>query len=80
MVGAIEIGSICVKTTGRRAGKTAVVVDFDKSGFAVIDGASLKRKKCNIRHLLPTGKKIELKKGASHEEVVKHLGKNHTRK
>ncbi|MFH1257204.1 MAG: 50S ribosomal protein L14e [Candidatus Diapherotrites archaeon] len=73
MAGAIEIGSICVKTTGRSAGKTAVVVDFDKEGFAVIDGTALKRKKCNIRHLLPTGKKVEIKKGASHEEVVKKL-------
>ena len=70
----IEIGTICVKTKGREAGRKAAIVDFDgKSKFALIDGPKVKRRKCNLSHLFPTGKKISIKKNASHDEVVKHM-------
>lgn len=70
----IEIGTICIKTTGRTAGKKVVVLDIDeKSNFALIDGLHFKRKKVNLLHLFPTGKKIEVRKNEVHEEVVKLL-------
>jgi large subunit ribosomal protein L14e len=69
----IEIGSVCIKTRGRSAGKLAVIVDLDGKGFATVDGKELKRKRCNLRHLMPTGKKIDIKKSTSHEEVLKKL-------
>lgn len=70
----LEIGSVCVKTRGREAGKKVVIVDLDsKANFATIDGPEVKRKKCNVRHLFPTGKKMDIKKNASHEEIVKHM-------
>ncbi|AJF60368.1 MAG: 50S ribosomal protein L14e [Candidatus Diapherotrites archaeon] len=72
MAAAIEVGVVCIKTKGREAGRKAVIVDIEK-GFAIIDGLNVKRKKCNIFHLFPTGKRVSLKKGAKHEEVLNAL-------
>lgn len=58
-----------MKITGRDAGKKCVVVDTDKN-FAVIDGET-RRRKCNPSHLEPLDKTLDIKKGASHEEVAK---------
>jgi len=68
----METGRICLKTRGREAGKKAVIVSIDeKTGFAVIDGKDVKRRKCNLRHLFPTNKKVDIKKDAKHDEIVK---------
>ncbi len=63
-----EIGRICVKLAGRDAGGESVIVDVLDDKFVMIDG-NVRRKKCNIIHLEPTSKKIDIKKGASHSEV-----------
>ena len=68
-----EIGTVCVKTAGRDAGKTCVVVEAAKDGFVVVEGET-RRRKCNIRHLEATEKTVEVKSGASHTEVMKALG------
>jgi len=65
----IETGRLCVKTAGRDAGKTCVVVDMITDKFVLIDG-EVRRRRCNINHLEPLKQKIEIKKGASHEDVV----------
>lgn len=65
----IEIGSLCVKIAGRDARCMCVVVDILDDKFVMIDGQT-RRKKCNIKHLEPIGKKLDIKKGASHEEVT----------
>ncbi len=70
---AIEVGRVCVKTAGRDAGKQAVVVKLVDKNFAIIDGKHIKRRKCNLIHLFPTEKKIDLKENAAHEDVLKHL-------
>ncbi|MEM4282227.1 MAG: 50S ribosomal protein L14e [Candidatus Woesearchaeota archaeon] len=67
-----EIGRICVKIAGRDAGKACAVVDVINERMVLIDGAT-RRRKCNIAHLEPLDKKIDIKKGASHEEVVAAL-------
>ena len=66
---AIEIGRVCIKTAGRDAGNYCVVVDAQDDNFVLIDGGT-RRRKCNILHLEPTTKQIELSKGASHEAVA----------
>lgn len=66
----LEVGRVCIKTKGREAGKKAVIVELEK-GFALIDGEGIRRRKCNPRHLFPTGMKIGISKGAKHEEVIK---------
>ncbi len=68
-----KVGDVCVKIAGRDAGKTCVVVDTLESGLVLVEGAT-RRRKCNTRHLEPTGKSLDVKKGASHEAVMKALG------
>ncbi len=65
---AIEIGRVCVKTAGRDAGKRCVVIDIIDSNFVMIDGET-RRKRSNISHLEPLSQKLEIKKGASHDEL-----------
>jgi len=70
----IEIGRLCIKVCGRDAGGTCAIVDILDNNYVLIDG-NVRRKKCNILHLEPTSKKIDIKKGASHETVKKAFEK-----
>lgn len=70
----IEIGTVCIKTRGREAGKKVVVVDFDKKAqFVVIDGPEIKKRKCNLRHLFPTSKKIGIEKNTDKKKIIELL-------
>ena len=66
----IEIGRLCVKLAGRDAGKTCVVVDIVDKNTVLIDGQT-RRRKCNLLHLEPLKETVDVKKGASHDEVAK---------
>jgi len=68
----IEIGRLCVKLVGRDAGKECLIVDIVDNTFVLIDG-NTRRRKCNSNHLEILPQKAKIKKGASHEEVVKAL-------
>ena len=70
----IEVGRICLKLAGRDAGRECVIVDITDDRFVLIDG-NVRRRKCNIFHLEATSKKIDIKKGASHEDVKKEFEK-----
>ena len=70
-MGAIEVGRVCIKTTGREAGQKAVVVKVVDKNFAIIDGKRIKRRKCNVHHLYPTEEKLKIKENEQHEEIVK---------
>lgn len=74
---AFEIGRICVKVAGREAGRKCVIVDIIDDNFVLVTGpkgvSGVKRRRANIKHLEPTPFKIDIKKGASDEEVVKAL-------
>lgn len=61
-------GVLCMKLAGRDGGNLCVIVDV-KDHLATIDG-NVRRRTCNLNHLHPIGKAIEIKKGASHEDVV----------
>jgi large subunit ribosomal protein L14e len=67
-----EIGRICVKIAGRDSNKVCVVVDVVDASTVLIDGQT-RRRKCNVKHLEPIQKMVELNKGASHGEVKKAL-------
>ena len=69
-----EIGRLYVKIAGREAGKFCTVVDTMENQFVMIDG-QVRRKKCNLTHLEPLEKTMDLKKGASHADVVKAFEK-----
>jgi len=68
----IEVGRLCVKIAGRDAGRECVIVDVQDKNFVLIDG-NTRRRKCNVDHLELLPSKADVKKGASHEEVVKAL-------
>jgi large subunit ribosomal protein L14e len=75
----IEVGRVCVKLTGRETGKKCVVVDVVDKNFALITGpkgvTGVRRRRTNVDHLEPTVQAVELKKGATDEEVEKALTK-----
>ena len=64
------IGRICMKIAGRDSGKICVIIDTVDDSYVMIDGET-RRKRCNLAHLEPLDKTIEIGKNASHEEVVK---------
>jgi len=65
----IEVGRLCIKLAGRDANRNCVVVEIIDNKNVIIDG-DVRRKKCNITHLIPLDKTVELKTG-SNEEVAK---------
>ena len=74
---AIEIGRICVKQAGRENGKKCVVIDVMDKSFVLVTGpkkvTGVKRRRANINHVMPLQDKIEVKRGASDEEVAQVL-------
>ena len=74
---AIEVGRICVKQAGREIGKKCVVIDVMDKSFALVTGpkkvTGIKRRRVNINHVMPLEDKIDVKRGASDEEVASAL-------
>lgn len=60
-----------MKIAGRDAGKICVVID-EKDDKVLVDGQT-RRRAVNTAHLEPLKQTVEVKKKASHEEVVKAL-------
>ena len=62
---------------GREAGKKCVIVDVMDKSFVVITGpkkvTGVKRRRVNINHVAPTEDTIQVKRGASDEEVTQML-------
>ena len=75
----IEVGRICVKLNGRETGQKCVIVDVIDKNFVLITGpkkiSGVRRRRTNLKHLEPTDDMIEVKKGASDEDVTKAIGK-----
>jgi len=75
----IEVGRICVKLNGRETGQKCVIVDVIDKNFVLITGpkkvSGVRRRRTNVKHLEPTEDLVELKKGASDEDVTKAIGK-----
>ena len=74
---AIEIGRICVKVAGREAGRKCVIVDIIDDNFVLVTGpkslTGVKRRRVNIKHIEPLDKVIDIRRGASDEEVLKAI-------
>jgi large subunit ribosomal protein L14e len=74
---AIEVGRICAKLTGREAGRKCVIVDLMDKSFVVVTGpktvTGVRRRRANINHVEPLQDKIDIKRGASDEEVTEAL-------
>lgn len=74
---AIEVGRICIKTAGREAGLKCVIVDLVDENFVLVTGpkdvSGVKRRRANVRHLMPLEHLIKVQRGASDEEVKRAL-------
>ena len=74
---AIEVGRICIKQAGRECCTKCVVIDILDKSFVLVTGpkdvTGLKRRRVNINHLMPVEDKVELKRGASDDEVTQAL-------
>ncbi|MHA1298245.1 MAG: 50S ribosomal protein L14e [Candidatus Helarchaeota archaeon] len=72
------IGRICVKLSGREAGRKCVVVDVIDKNFVLVTGpkpvSNVKRRRANVKQLEPL-EMIEIKKNISDEELEKELKK-----
>jgi len=62
------IGRLVVKILGREAGRLGVIVDQVNDNFVIVDG-NIKRRRCNLSHLELLDKVLDIKKGASTQEV-----------
>ncbi|MEW6593100.1 MAG: 50S ribosomal protein L14e [Candidatus Hadarchaeota archaeon] len=69
----MDVGKVCVKVAGKDAGKKCAIVEVLDKDFVIVSGPGMKRKRCNIAHLEPTGLKLDISVGASDEEVKRAL-------
>ena len=69
-----NIGRVCMKIAGRDSNKYCVVIEQVDAKTVIVDGET-RRKKVNIKHLMPLKKILDIKKNASHEAVEKELSK-----
>ncbi len=74
---AVDVGRVCVKTRGREAGMKCVVVDIIDKSFVLITGpkelTGVRRRRVNVNHIRPLNWKVDIKRGATDEEVMKAL-------
>src|SRR6266571_5088012 len=75
----IEVGRVCVKLNAREAGRKCVIVDVIDKNINLITGpkkiSGVRRRRTNVKHLEPTEDTIDIKKGASDEDVSKAIGR-----
>lgn len=71
---AIEVGRICVKTSGREAGEKCVIIEIIDDKFVEVVGTAIKNRRCNIKHLEPVDQVIDIK-SEDPEEIKKDLEK-----
>lgn len=69
----LEMGTVCIKLCGREAGEQAVVLEKVDEKYVSIIGPKIRKRKCNIYHLFPTGKTIKVTKSTSQKELVEKL-------
>ena len=74
---AIEVGRVCVKVAGRESGRKCVIVDVMDKSYVVVTGpkkvTGVKRRRVNINHVAPTEDTIQIKRGASDDEVTQMI-------
>ena len=74
---AIEVGRVCVKVAGRESGRKCVIVDVMDKSFVLVTGpkkvTGVKRRRVNINHVAPLEDIVQVKRGASDEEVTSML-------
>ena len=66
-----------MKVAGRESGRKCVIVDVMDKSFVMVTGpkkvTGVKRRRVNINHVAPLEDAIQVKRGASDEEVTQML-------
>ena len=72
------VGRICVKLSGREAGRKCVIVDVIDKNFVLVTGpkaiSRVRRRRANVKQLEPL-EIIDIKKKISDEDLEKELKK-----
>ena len=75
----IQVGRVCVKLNGRETGRKCVIVDVIDKNFVLVTGppkiTGVRRRRTNVKHIEPTEESLDVKKGATDEDVAKAVGK-----
>jgi len=75
---AIDIGRICVKLSGREAGKRCVIVDVVDRNYVIVTGppslTGVRRRRVNMNHIKPLDEIIDISRNASDEDIITKLG------
>lgn len=72
---ALSVGRVCVKLSGREAGKKCVIVDRVDKNFVLIAGPNVRRRRCNVSHLDPTEAMLDIEKNVTDAALKKALKK-----
>jgi large subunit ribosomal protein L14e len=71
---ALDVGMVCVKMVGKEKGKRYIIVDVIDKSFVLVAGLKAspgtRRHRANVRHLKPTGERLEISREASDEEAM----------
>ena len=72
-----DVGRICIKTYGKEIGEKCVIIDVIDKSFVLVTGpkklSKLKKRRSNVKHLEATETAINIKQGASDEEIISAL-------
>ena len=68
----LDVGRVCIKTSGRDAMQYGVIVEKVDENFVVLDG-QVRRRKVNIQHIEPLMKTVDIKAKADTKTVIKAL-------
>ena len=70
----LDIGRVCMKIAGRDSNKIAVVIKKLDDNHVLIEG-NVRRKKCNIKHLEPLNKILNIKEEETGDKIRELLEK-----
>jgi large subunit ribosomal protein L14e len=70
----MDVGRVCVKLSGREAGRQCVIIDIIDRNYVLVTGpeelTGVRRRRVNMNHLRPLEDKLDISRGASDEEIV----------
>lgn len=77
---AMEIGRVCIKLTGREAGRRCVIIDLIDRNHVIVSGpkelTGVRRRRVNMSHLEPLDELLAIGRGATDEEIKENLSNN----
>lgn len=70
---AMDVGRVCIKLTGREAGKKCVIINVLDRNFVMVTGPKIRRRRVNMNHLKPIDEFVNISRNATDEEVASIL-------